>query len=62
MGGAVFADVDSGVGRGYLDIGMPIGNLLAELVIDAPRNKLGKGADERDLACNGESCSNSYHI
>ena len=62
MGGSVFTEGDSGVGCGYLDIGLTVAYFLAYLVIDAACHELRKGAGERNLAGDGKTCGHADHI
>ena len=62
MGCTVLTEGDTSVRGCDLDIGVSIGDLLADLVIDAAGDELGEGADERDLAGEGETGGGADHV
>ena len=62
VGCTVLTEGDTSVRGCDLDIGVSIGDLLADLVIDAAGDELGEGADERDLAGEGETGGGADHV
>ena len=62
MRGAVLAERDAGVGGGDLHIDLSVSDFLADLVIHAAGHELGEGADEGDLAGDGETGGGADHV
>ena len=50
------------MGGGNLHVGPAVGDFLAQLVIDAAGHEFGEGADEGNLAGDGEARGGTHHI
>ena len=60
--GTVLAEGDTRVGGGDLHIGLAVGDFLTDLVIDTAGHELREGADEGDLAGDGETGGGADHV